>query len=322
MWSNMNLDPGVLICPTAGKKITNGYGYNVYLSGVGMGEVTDPAETVMTADSGFRALTPNIMSDYDVDVDPRHSGSIVVGCVDGHVETCKLLGSTSYMNTIIQQLNIYPSQKLVASLADINVTNTLQVWTKGTSVTLPTAALKSGSTVPAVKFTFTVTTDTSAAAASQMCTQAGFVVSMYDPGNVTPTNAANWQLAPEGATVPVPVAQSVGVGCMGDWNYHWADGNSHGENYLYAAYAIPSKLVWSTTTNGTDRPTNAMDWEIQIIPQTNTVYASVKYATSKMIIMKVTKDVSAVMGNNVFTVYKNDNYTKQLKVSNIKVYTL
>ncbi len=87
MWGAVNLDRGVLICPTKGTKTPNGYGYNYNISGLALGEVEDPAYTMLTAD-GKTTVTGGLANVvYEVsDVEQRHSGKAVMSYVDGHVE--------------------------------------------------------------------------------------------------------------------------------------------------------------------------------------------------------------------------------------------
>ncbi len=82
VWGDLNMDKGVLICPTAGTKIKNGYGYNQFLSGVALGEVTSPTTTPMFADSDSAT---NILTSW-LDCAKRHSGKTIQVFVDGHVE--------------------------------------------------------------------------------------------------------------------------------------------------------------------------------------------------------------------------------------------
>ncbi len=84
VWSDLSVDPGVLICPTLGKNYPNGYGYNVGLSNQAIGDIADPTKTIMTADS--KANPQNLIYTTS-DCDIRHSKSFVLSALDGHVET-------------------------------------------------------------------------------------------------------------------------------------------------------------------------------------------------------------------------------------------
>ena len=73
----------VLICPTAGKKIANAYGYNGNLSNLGLGDIPDPVEVICTADANTNVMT--IPSHLEV----RHVEKLIAGYVDGHVAYIK-----------------------------------------------------------------------------------------------------------------------------------------------------------------------------------------------------------------------------------------
>ncbi len=81
IWNDINVDVGVLICPTAGKSRPNGYGYSTYVAGQALGSIADPTTALLTADS---TNTVNLIT-LGADVDPRHSGMAITSYVDGHV---------------------------------------------------------------------------------------------------------------------------------------------------------------------------------------------------------------------------------------------
>ncbi len=82
IWSSIKMDPGALICPTKGKSMPIGYGYNAWLSGNSLGDLSDPSAKVLTADcnTADNALVAII------DIDKRHSNGAVYSFVDGHVK--------------------------------------------------------------------------------------------------------------------------------------------------------------------------------------------------------------------------------------------
>jgi prepilin-type N-terminal cleavage/methylation domain-containing protein/prepilin-type processing-associated H-X9-DG protein len=81
-WGELNLDKGVLICPTAGKKKRNAYGYNSYLDGLALGDMTNPARTALTMDSD---AANNLVVNGGLDVAGRHGGQYIASFADGHV---------------------------------------------------------------------------------------------------------------------------------------------------------------------------------------------------------------------------------------------
>jgi len=101
VWGSLGLDKGVLICPTAGKKMANGYVYNGTIAAKALGEITNPTDVPMVAD-GIHAATTTPTVTYDnvmytgADVDKRHNKSALAAFVDGHVEMRLLVGITLY----------------------------------------------------------------------------------------------------------------------------------------------------------------------------------------------------------------------------------
>ncbi len=82
VWSDINVEGAILVCPTLGKSVANGYAFNANYGGVALGTITDPVAAVMTADS---LRLGNIMY-MQPDADLRHSSKAVFTCVDGHVD--------------------------------------------------------------------------------------------------------------------------------------------------------------------------------------------------------------------------------------------
>jgi prepilin-type N-terminal cleavage/methylation domain-containing protein/prepilin-type processing-associated H-X9-DG protein len=87
VWSDIDVEPGVLICPTAGKSLLIGYGYNNGLSGMAIGAMDNPVDVFMVADS-----QPNTNTGYGANIitetrqfDERHSSKLITCFADGHV---------------------------------------------------------------------------------------------------------------------------------------------------------------------------------------------------------------------------------------------
>jgi len=78
VWKDINVDAGVLNCPTAGKSIVNAYKYRLNIAGISLGDTTisDPSTAWLTADG-----------DTAGKVSYRHSNAAVVSFLDGHVAT-------------------------------------------------------------------------------------------------------------------------------------------------------------------------------------------------------------------------------------------
>jgi len=87
VWSKISVDPGVLICPTSGKKYLNGYGYSSVLANSAIGDFTDPTSTFVTVDTNPDTATyANIISSKR-NVTYPHSGKPIASFADGHVAT-------------------------------------------------------------------------------------------------------------------------------------------------------------------------------------------------------------------------------------------
>ena len=131
VWTETNIEGGVLVCPTLGNKIPNGYIYDGFLSTTAVGEVTDPTQAFMTVD-GFSAdvVAPGLTLPYGANVlystsqyDPRHSNKYIASFVDGHVET-RTQGTLTLPNVPnAPYTSVLGSARNVASGNIINITS-------------------------------------------------------------------------------------------------------------------------------------------------------------------------------------------------------
>ena len=94
VWSDLNLAPGILICPTAGKSVLNGYDFDMGLSLVAVGIVADPTSVFVTADGNGAG---NVAKDLTY-LTPIHSGKVITSFLDGHVSTVSV-GNLSIFTT-------------------------------------------------------------------------------------------------------------------------------------------------------------------------------------------------------------------------------
>jgi prepilin-type N-terminal cleavage/methylation domain-containing protein/prepilin-type processing-associated H-X9-DG protein len=91
VWTELNIDRNILMCPTKGKKVANAYVYNDDYSSKAIGEITEPASALLTADGQHAATTTTTPVTYDNvaysldDIDTRHNNKYVATFVDGHV---------------------------------------------------------------------------------------------------------------------------------------------------------------------------------------------------------------------------------------------
>ena len=81
-WSVIDVGGKILICPTAGKKITNAYAVSNAILGIGLGEIDDPVNEELTMDA--EGADNNILLTSDESA-MRHTKKAIVSYVDSHV---------------------------------------------------------------------------------------------------------------------------------------------------------------------------------------------------------------------------------------------
>jgi prepilin-type N-terminal cleavage/methylation domain-containing protein/prepilin-type processing-associated H-X9-DG protein len=103
VWGDLALDKKVLICPSAGAKVANGYVYSNRVAGQAQGDLDNPTGTALTADGSKKGATldaglvppqptvDNVMYDGS-ELEFRHSKKFIAGFVDGHVEATLFAG--------------------------------------------------------------------------------------------------------------------------------------------------------------------------------------------------------------------------------------
>jgi prepilin-type N-terminal cleavage/methylation domain-containing protein/prepilin-type processing-associated H-X9-DG protein len=107
-WQSLQLPANVLVCPTAGKTLKNGYVFSVGIAGAALGTFEDPSAVLMTADG--RHAAASLANSYDniaysaIDYDRRHNGKLMAAFVDGHVTLTTATGSSAatvmYLSTV------------------------------------------------------------------------------------------------------------------------------------------------------------------------------------------------------------------------------
>ena len=100
------------ICPTAGKNITNAYGFNANLANLGLGELDDPTLVALTADS---EAEDNLMY-TPTDAVMRHMNKAIMSFVDGHVESTTNTISIAILANKTLMKNTSASDTISASL--------------------------------------------------------------------------------------------------------------------------------------------------------------------------------------------------------------
>ena len=96
VWTSIGLtNPGILLCPSCDTKAPNSYGYNTFLVTKALGDLNNPQQVILTADSDNAS---NILTDVNMDYSTRHNSSdstaaaCIVSGVDGHVEMLTFRG--------------------------------------------------------------------------------------------------------------------------------------------------------------------------------------------------------------------------------------
>jgi prepilin-type N-terminal cleavage/methylation domain-containing protein/prepilin-type processing-associated H-X9-DG protein len=84
VWGAIGLDKGVLVCPTAGKKIPNGYVYPEAYGERALADLDPPTDYALVSDGQNTSANPNLAYGQ-ADVAYRHANKAVVAYADGHV---------------------------------------------------------------------------------------------------------------------------------------------------------------------------------------------------------------------------------------------
>jgi prepilin-type N-terminal cleavage/methylation domain-containing protein len=145
--------PSIYDCPTKTGKGTNQspeYGYNMDLLDLGIGELWNPAATIMLVD--LKTNTTNqtaTFADFDTGVDLRHNAGSILGCADGHVGYLPKDKTNIYSDALIfaGYWLAHDQGDYVASMAD--AASSTSSSTAGPATTIP-AEVFAGSGVPSI----------------------------------------------------------------------------------------------------------------------------------------------------------------------------
>ncbi len=117
IWSDIKVDPGVLICPTKGKSIPNGYVYNNNQSGAALGAMKDPTTEFLIADGTANSIFNTNIAYGGDDIDMRHSNQAIFSYADGHVAAVK-----NFPFPFIKNMLIWLKADAGVTLSGTNVT--------------------------------------------------------------------------------------------------------------------------------------------------------------------------------------------------------
>ena len=129
---------GIFDCPstrTIGTPSAPEYGFNKWLCGLSLGDITAPAMTLMTADLNPARPNPTsncLLSDFSQDIVARHNDGTLLACADGHV-------------AFVRCANASPADVLSAqgySLIVLNSSNIIKTYTTELSSATPSGQLK------------------------------------------------------------------------------------------------------------------------------------------------------------------------------------
>ncbi|MEI6519706.1 MAG: prepilin-type N-terminal cleavage/methylation domain-containing protein [bacterium] len=96
VWSDIKVDPGVLICPTLGKSTPNGYVYYFKCDNLSIGQVADPTSYPLTTDGA----APNNVATLSAHIAYRHSNQAMVSYIDGHVAPTTYIAFSTDMSNL------------------------------------------------------------------------------------------------------------------------------------------------------------------------------------------------------------------------------
>ncbi len=201
VWSELALDPGVLVCPTAGKNIVNAYAYNYFVADQSWGDLGDPTKRLLAADGNTTSVasTPatrayNVAYDSQgADLNMRHSGKLCASFCDGHVsfgtiaDFCTISDdfvkqfsrsqnpngpwtymATTSMNAKALNLTTYPPQKMrrntlgIAWYSPSDSTQFVRIESDGTVYTGGDTASANNLNTPCLRYTHSGTDNTAA----------------------------------------------------------------------------------------------------------------------------------------------------------------
>jgi len=80
-WADIDVGNNVIKCPVAGSDVENAYAFNANIASLSLGEIYNPVDVALTADSD----TQNNMMYSAKDLAFRHEENVIISFIDGHV---------------------------------------------------------------------------------------------------------------------------------------------------------------------------------------------------------------------------------------------
>jgi prepilin-type N-terminal cleavage/methylation domain-containing protein/prepilin-type processing-associated H-X9-DG protein len=217
VWGALKVDAGVLVCPTAGKKIKNAYGYSARVADQIVTLLGDPYKTPVFTDANKQTIT------WGSDIEKRHAQKATVAYADGHVELTPFVGLLIYEELFsATSLDTGWTIHTTASVPNVKMRGGGARWylhafpnsADGTSyLTLPTANQFKGD----FRFEFDASVPNSPVTAMALRTSTGAnVVYLYYH------NDGNWQFVGNAGALypsPRPFSTSANTPCVthGNW---------------------------------------------------------------------------------------------------------
>ena len=130
LWPSLNVDSGILVCPTQGKSMPNGYGYFTQVAGLALGQVNDPASKPLTMDS---TASDNLVV-TPADIAQRHTNQQIMSYLDGHVAPSTEPLPSSPRISICSPMRSHSRPTRWVAAATISLTS-IAAWTGWTRAT-------------------------------------------------------------------------------------------------------------------------------------------------------------------------------------------
>ncbi|MHB9134316.1 MAG: type II secretion system protein [Armatimonadota bacterium] len=204
-------EPSIYDCPTKTGKGSNDapeYGFNKFLFGKSLGDVSNPSGTLLTGDLTMSSPLPNYsLYTFDTQLDARHNSGFVVSCADGHVAYEAMKNSTSAGLTLMQNgYDLFPApQQIGSNDAPIYVRHMVSGnCERSAFIQMPAQVLKSGASIPDVRFDYDMTNT-----ANYAGIQNPWVLTFYDPGTAPVSGAGSSSWIPN--MIPATSCISAGI---------------------------------------------------------------------------------------------------------------